>query len=310
MTDATLHALLCLLLYKFVINFTYTFHCTSDLSHCVDLLDVKQDLISCDTSVFDSGGNRHDAIRALFCNAFFLLDRVLKRACRTTTYLADLKETALHHVKTRQMDVEIEKLKQADAPRKIFMALGVDEQWSNLYFLNVAVMCLSEEAEKEKKTARAVLQHYKNHLRAYNTATSVKHKNAAMTVPHCEMVGGDLVGMEIFVDKDIEEYSYEDCITMGNHFFGVNLDYVQFCSARPGSTILVFMVPTTLAREIKEKLSKPDVQWTMKELGICHVRAPGVFDEDVTIAISLNCIRAGLQSGVDFLSRTEVCVVY
>ena len=90
---------------------------------------------------------------------------------------------------------------------------------------------------------------------------------------------------------------------MGNHFFGV---HVQFCSARPGSTILVFRVSKTLAREIEEKLFKPDVKWMMKELGIQRVRAPGMFNKEVTGTIASSCIRAGLQTGVDFLSLTEV----
>ena len=59
---------------------------------------------------------------------------------------------------------------------------------------------------------------------------------------------------------------------------------------------------------IKEKLSQPGVQWTMKELGFCHVQVPGTFDEDVTEALSPDSIREGLLSGVDFISRTKVCV--
>ena len=82
----------------------------------------------------------------------------------------------------------------------------------------------------------------------------------------------------------------------------------SFCGARPSSTMLVFMVLETLTKEIKEKLSQPGVQWTMKELGFCHVQVPGTFDEDVTEALSPDSIREGLLSGVDFISRTKVCV--
>ena len=115
-----------------------------------------------------------------------------------------------------------------------------------------------------------------------------------------------LIPLEITVVKNIEDYTWEECVTLGNRFFAVHR---QFCSARPGnSTTLLFLVLNTLAREIEKKLSKPDVQWMMKELGIQKVQALRKFKKDVTAAFSTESIRAGLVSGVDFISLTEVCV--
>ena len=109
---------------------------------------------------------------------------------------------------------------------------------------------------------------------------------------------------------NIENYTWQECHN-GESLFRCQLrgseDCIHFVGARPGSNTLVFMVPETLTKEIKEKLSQPGVQWTMKELGFCQVKAPGMF-EDVTEALSPDSIREGLLSGVDFISRTKVCV--
>ena len=272
----------------------------------VGLLVVKQDLVPCDLGVFSEVRNPHDAIRTLFCHAFSLLDQILKKVCHdTTTYLTGLKETVLHRAKVLHLHVDEEKVRQADAPRKVFQCLGVDVQWSDVTFLDGAVICIPDETEK--KIARAILDHYRAHLRAYCMATPIKN-GGAVTNAHvsvCEIAGIDRVRMEIKVDKDIKEFSCEDCIRIGNLFFG-NSDHVQLCGAMPGCTLLVFGVPKTLAIEIEEKLSKPDFQWMMKELGICQVQVPEMFYKDMTTAISADCIRSGLNSGVNYISLTEV----
>lgn len=269
-------------------------------THCADLLDIQQDLVSCDMSIFESWRcwsleDHCKAIQALYFNAYSALVRILERACHTTTYFADLK-------KSMRNVGRVENLMQADSLSAFFHSLGIDKHWDDLYSLSVAIACLPKA---EKHTARKVFNHYRSHLKAYRRAISIKDRGAVMKASDSEEVKADLVPLEITVDKDIEDYTWEECVTMGNRFFGVR---VQFSSARPGSTILVFMVPKTLAREIEEKLSKPIVQWMMKELSIRRVRALEMFDNDVSGAMSPDSIRAGLESGVDFLSRTEVRV--
>ena len=257
-------------------------------------------------SVFESWGHRrsredrYEAIQALYSNAYSALVRILERVCRTTTYLDVLK-------KRMRNNLRAEKLEQADSLSGFFQSIGIEERWDNLYFLRVAISCLPPIAKREKATARKVYNLYRHHLRAYQRSTSIKDWEVLMKAHEDQDKEAGLVPLEITVTKDIEDYTWEECATMGNRFFG---GHVQFCSARPGnSTIIVFMVPKTLAREIEEKLSKPDVVWTMKELGFQRVHAPGMFDKDVTAVISADSIRAGLESGVDFISLTKVCTV-
>ena len=261
----------------------------------------------CDMSIFEVQGDRNKAIRALFCNAYYLLVRILRRAC-TTTYLADLKETAVHHVTVRNLDVNVEILKQAESLSAVFQALGTDEQWNDLHFLSTSVMCLPDEAVRERQTALMVLNHYRSHLRAYRKAMPIKDGAVVLKTSNHDHIGGDFVHMEITLAEDIDKLSCEDCVKVGNHFFGYDFDHNHFCDARPGnSTTLVFIVPKTLVRKVQEKLSSPDVLWMMKELGVCRVQSPGLFNKDVTKALSPASIREGLQSGVDFVSQTEVC---
>ena len=269
----------------------------------VDLLDVQQDLISCDVTVFESLEgcqfleDRNNAIQALFRNAYSALLRIFERACQTTTYLANLK-------KRMRNDGRMEKLEQAVSLSAIFQSLEVEKQWNDLSFLIVAIACLPPEAKKEKAAARMVFNHYRSHLNAYKRTTSIKDSEAVMKA-YGKDEKADLVPLEITVDKDIEDYTWEECVTLGNRFFGVP---TRLCSARPGSTILVFMVPKTLAREIEEMLTKPEFGWLMKELGVLRVHSPGIFYKDVTAAISPKSIRVGLESEVDFISLTEVSV--
>ena len=263
-------------------------------------------MISCDVSFFESWGHqrsqedRYKAIQTLYSNAYFALVRILERVCHTTTYLDVLK-------KRMRNDLRAEKLEQADSLSGFFQSLGIDEQWENLYFLSVAISCLPPIAKREKATARKVYNLYRHHLIAYQRSTSIKDREVLMKAHEDQDKEAGLVPLEITVTKDIEDYTWEECVTMGNRFFG---GHVRFCSARPGnSTIIVFMVPKTLAREIEEKLSKPDVVWTMKELGFQRVHAPGMFDRNVTAVISADSIRSGLESGVDFISLTKVCAL-
>ena len=269
----------------------------------VDQLDIQQDLISCDVIVFEtyedgqSSERRNKAIRDLFQNAYSALLYIFERASQTTTYLADLKKR-MHNVG------RIEKLEHAVSLRAIFQSLEVEKQWNDLRLLIVAIACLPLEAKKEKAAARMVFNHYRSHLNAYKRTTSIKDSEALMKA-YGKDEEADLVPLEITVDKNIENYTWEECVTMGNRFFGVP---ARPRSARPGSTILVFMVPKTLARKIEEKLSKPDIRWLMKELGVLQVHPPGICNKEMTAAISPHSIRVGLESGVDFISLTEVNV--
>ena len=71
------------------------------------------------------------------------------------------------------------------------------------------------------------------------------------------------------------------------------------------------MVRQIFAERTKEKLSKPDAVWLMKELGILRVHVAGVFNMDlreVLPNVLIASICEGLKSGGDFMSITKVCV--
>ena len=126
---------------------------------------------------------------------------------------------------------------------------------------------------------------------------------------------GKLVVAEITVDKDIDEYTCNDCLILWKKFLVVKLGIlegsIQFCDARPGnSTTLLFTVPHTFAERAEMKLSKPDALWTMKELGILRVHVLGMFNVDLRKhpAVPSVSIREGLESGVDFIALTKVCL--
>ena len=213
---------------------------------------MKQDIVSCDISIFEnwrcrSQEDRQKAIEELYSNAYFVLVRIFGRACQATTCLVDLKQRIHNDARARK------KWEQADSVNAFFLSLGIDKQWDDLHFLNVVIACLPKT---EKITARKVLNHYRSHLRSFRMATSIRDRKVVRSVSDGDDKEGNLAPWEIKVDKDIEECTWEECVTMGNRFFGVALKVPEDCilsgGARPGSTTLIFMVPKTSAKEIKE----------------------------------------------------------
>ena len=132
-----------------------------------------------------------------------------------------------------------------------------------------------------------VLGHYKSHLGAYTKAVSIKEgKTVFSLLQRKRDREGKLVVAEITVDKDIDEYTCNDCLILWKKFLvlklGISEGSIQFHDARPGnSTTLCFTVPHTFAERAEMKLTQPDVVWTMKELGILRVRVVGVFNVDL-----------------------------
>ena len=71
------------------------------------------------------------------------------------------------------------------------------------------------------------------------------------------------------------------------------------------------MVSDTVAKGINEKLSSPAVLWVMLELCILRVHVIGVINvaiQEVLPKLLCDNIKEGLETGVDFLSLTKVCV--
>ena len=278
---------------------------SSDLSS--DLESYKLDIVSCDLSVVTSKKNPQDAIKSLFFNAYSLLVHILG------TCFSTIKEVALDAVRMKQVAASREKVLEVADLRRLFECLEVDKKWDDLHFLDVAISHLPSPT---KAAARMVLGHYKSHLGAYTKAVSIKEgKTVFSLLQRKRDREGKLVVAEITVDKDIDEYTCNDCLILWKKFLvlklGISEGSIQFCDARPGnSTTLLFTVPHTFAERAKTKLTQPDVVWTMKELGILRVRVVGVFNVDLRehSAVPTVSIREGLESGVDFMALTKVCV--
>ena len=273
-----------------------------------DLESYKLDIVSCDLSVMTSKKNPQDAIKSLFFNAYSLLVHILG------TCFSTIKEVALDAVRMKQVAASREKVLEVADLRSLFECLEVDKKWDDLHFLDVAISHLPRPT---KAAARMVLGHYKSHLGAYTKAVSIKEgKTVFRLLQYKHDSESKSVVAEITVDKDIDEYTCNDCLILWKEFLvvklGITEDSIQFCDARPGnSTTLLFTVPHTFAERAEMKLSKPDVWWTMKELGILRVRVVGVFNVDlqeVVPAVPTVSIREGLEDGVDFMALTKVCM--
>ena len=161
-----------------------------------------------------------------------------------------------------------------------------------------------------------VLGQYKSYLGAYQKAISIKEGKSDFGVFQRRGREERWVVAEVTVDKDMNEYTYGECLELWKLFLIKALEipeeHIQFCGAIPGnSTTLVFMVLQTFAERTKEKLSKPAAVWLMKELGILQVHVAGVLNMDlqeVLPNVLIASIREGLKYEVDFMSITKVCM--
>ena len=277
----------------------------------LSLESFKMDIVTCDVNVFESQKHPAEAIRILYFNAYNHLIRIL------STHCSAIKSVALSAVRTKQVSATEVEVKEACDLRALFECLEVDKKWNDLHFLDVAIMSLPVEASKEKGAAQLVLRQYKSYLTDYKKAVSIKEGESVRDfLQRKRGREGKMVVTEITIDKEIDEYTCHDLLDLWKLFLIENLeipeDHIEYRLARAGnSTTLVFMITQTYAEDIKKKLSKPAAMWVMKELGILRVYATGMVSMDlreVPPNVLIASIREGLESGVDFVSLTKVCV--
>ena len=272
----------------------------------------KMDIISSDLTVLFQKTNRSpaEATRSLYFNAYTHLTRILG------TYFSTIKAVAIDAARMQEVAATEEEVKQAQNLRGLFQCLKVDKNWNDVRFFDLAIMSLPPEDIK-KEAAHLVLNHYKSYLMAYRMANSIKDGKEAFSF-HCKQDREKILMVtEVTVNKDMSNFTCKDCLDLWIGFLVEALkipkDCIQFCDARPGnSTILVFLVPQTFIEKTKVKLFKPNVLWVVKEQGILQVHIVGLFKVDLreTLhSVAALRIRDGLESGVDFMSLTKVCVL-
>ena len=266
-------------------------------------------LIICDMDIIRSKKDPEKAIKSLYFNAYSMLIRILR------TCYSSIKSSAVDAALMQQVDATEEEVKQAQDLSALFRCLKINRNWNEFHFLDVAITSLPPEESEKREAALLVLRQYKSYLRAYEKATSIKSgKSEFGLFPRKRGREERWVVTKVTVDKDIDEYTYGDCLELWKLFLIKALeipeDCIQFCDAIPGnSTTLIFMILQTFGEGTKDKLSKPAAVWVMKELGILRVYAEGVFNMDLREVLPnvLNAsIRDGLKSGVDFMSITKV----
>ena len=162
-----------------------------------------------------------------------------------------------------------------------------------------------------------VLSQYKSYLTHYTKAVSIKEGESVRGfLQRKRGREGKMVITKITIDKEIDEYTCHDLLDLWKLFLIETLeipeDRIEYRLARAGnSTTLVFVITQTYAEDMKEKLSKPAAVWVMKELGILRVYVTGVVSMDIREVLPnvlIGSIREGLESGVDFVSITKVCL--
>ena len=277
----------------------------------LSLESCKIDIVSCDINVFDSHSRPAEAIRTLYFNAYNHLIQIL------STFCSAIKSVAIDAVRMKQVPATEDEVKQARDLRALFKSLELEKKWNDLHFLDVAIMSLPDEASREKGAAQLVLSQYKSYLTAYTRAVSIKEGKAVRSFLQRKRGREEkMIITEITVDKEIDEYTCHDLLDLWKLFLIETLeipeDCIEFRLARAGnSTTLVFMIAQIYAESTKEKLFKPAAVWVMKELGILRVFVTGVVNMDlreVLPNVLIASIREGLESGVDFMSVTKVCV--
>ena len=275
------------------------------------LESCKMDIVLCDSSVFESHKSPAEAIRSLYFNAYNHLIRIL------STHCSAIKSVAISAVRTKRVSATEVEVKEACDLRALFECLEVDKKWNDLHFLDVAIMSLPVEASKEKGAAQLVLGQYKSYLTHYTKAVSIKEGESVRGfLQRKRGREGKMVITKITIDKEIDEYTCHDLLELWKLFLIETLeipeDRIEYRLARAGnSTTLVFVITQTYAEDMKEKLSKPAAVWVMKELGILRVYVTGVVSMDlreVLPNVLIGSIREGLESGVDFVSITKVCL--
>ena len=277
----------------------------------LSLESCKMDIVSCDLNVFKSQKHPAEAIKSLYFNAYNHLIRIL------STHCSAIKSLAVGAVRSKQVSaIEVE-VKEACDLRALFECLEVDQKWNDLYFLDLVILSLPEEASKEKRTAQLVLSQYKSYLTEYTKAVSIKEgKTVRDFLQRKRGREEKMVVTEITIDKEYDEYTCYDLRQLWKLFLNETLeipeDRIEYLLARAGnSTTLVFIITQTYVEGIKKKLSKPDAVWVMKELGILRVYVAGMVSmnlREVLPNVLIASIHKGLQSGVDFVSLTKVCV--
>lgn len=287
---------------------------TSDIVHAPPTSDhgsfksCELDMILCDTGVLKSERQPLEAIKALFFNAYSRLLRILGNCFST------IKEVALDAARMQQVAANEEEVMKMNNLRSLFQCIEVDKKWDDLHFLDVAI-CQLPPATKD--VAQLVMGHYRCHLDAYTKAISITEgKKVFAILPRKRGRQEKMVISKITVSMDIINYTCKDCLNLWDYFLVERLkiprNRIQFCDARPGnSTTLFFKMPESFALGIEEKLSNPDVVWVIKDLGILRVQVPELFNVDlreVLQNVPVVSIRVGLESGVDFMSMTKVCV--
>ena len=277
----------------------------------MSLESYKMDIVSCDRNVFESNRSPMEAIRSLYFNAYTHLIQIL------SPFLSGIKLVALDAVRMQQVPATEAEVKRSHKLRTLFGYLEVDKNWNDINFLDIAIRSLPPKATREKEAAQLVLNQYKSYLRAYTKAVSIKEgKRVFGGLRRKQGREEKMVVTEITVDKEIDEYTCKDCLELWTWFLidalEIPEDHIRFCGARScNSTTLVFVVAQTFTGGMKVNLSKPNTVWVMKELSILRVHIVGVFKLDLRLVLPnlpIASIREGLETGVDFMSLTKVCV--
>ena len=247
-----------------------------------------------------------DAIKDLYFSLYSKLLKILNTCCES------IRQAAFNAVRMVQVSATEEEVKQAHNLEALFRCLKVDKKWHDITFLDVAISSLPPEKAKERETALMILNMYRSHLWEYTTATSIKDGKGTF-LPHEPVMKETLTVMRVTVRKNPEDYTCSECLDLWKRFLikalEILADHIQFIDAIKGnSTTLVFMVPRTAAMEAQDKLSRPAVIWVMKELGILRVHVAGMCPDKVLPTVPADSIRDGLESGVDFIALTKVCV--
>ena len=277
----------------------------------LSLESYKMGIISCDINVFLSHKCPAEAIRSLYFNAYNHLIRIL------STAFSAIKMVALRAARMKEVPATEDEVKQARDLHSLFECLEVDKKWNDLHFLDVVITNLPGEASKEKGAAHLVLGQYKSYLMDYTKAVSIKEGKGVFSFLQRKRGREEkMVVTQITVDKEMDEYTCHDLLILWKLFLlealEIPQDRIEFRLARAGnSTTLVFMLAESYAERTKEKLYKPTAVWVMKDLGILRVYVAGVVNmelRELLPNVMIASIREGLNTGVNYVSLTKVCV--
>lgn len=223
-------------------------------------------------------------------------------------YLEKIKQLAIRELQKEQVHGSETKINSATDVGSLLNDIGVC--WNDVYFLFRAIACIDEESNK--KFALDIVQNYFAYLKKYRTAVNIADGRQAFSTPTHMKV--DAVMLEITHNKDVRNYTMDDCQQLFNAFLLDTLkiprERISYVRGGPtNSTIVVFQVSQQFTRSIEEKLAESWVVCVMLQLDILRVHIPEICDVDLcalTPQVRSASIRGGMMANVDFISLTQV----